>query len=255
MRDYIVKDLKYFDSFVEEKQYLIRRSIKKINNDEIPYDKIPGARFMIFLKSLEIFIAKYSMGIPIENLKNDYNIPISYMIDGWDDYVVKFSQGRPPKIYDHYMINQYCYMVWMLSFAILLDATQDEVLVLERLIKNGRIKDDFILFLLTNLTGQVFNETDETISKPFKNLYKDGAFQNIDSKHIKKYLNSWYKNTKLLTWHSYDLSVEKSRYFYYGYWSIETAAIVAVLDLDDSSFKNNKYYPSDLVDFYRKSRR
>ena len=38
---------------------------------------------------------------------------------------------------------------------------------------------------------------------------------------------------------------------YYGYWSFESAAIVAILDLDDSSFRDNQYYPKDLVDYYR----
>jgi hypothetical protein len=38
---------------------------------------------------------------------------------------------------------------------------------------------------------------------------------------------------------------------YYGAWSFESAAITAILDLDDSRFKNNKYYPKDLVDYYR----
>jgi hypothetical protein len=41
------------------------------------------------------------------------------------------------------------------------------------------------------------------------------------------------------------------KFSYFGYWSFESAAIVAALGLDDSSFRDNEYYPKDLVDYFR----
>jgi hypothetical protein len=35
---------------------------------------------------------------------------------------------------------------------------------------------------------------------------------------------------------------------YYGYWSFESAAVVAIMGLDDSSFRENQYYPKDLIE-------
>ncbi|AUS05351.1 PoNe immunity protein domain-containing protein [Pseudotamlana carrageenivorans] len=34
---------------------------------------------------------------------------------------------------------------------------------------------------------------------------------------------------------------------YCGYWSFEAAAVVKIMNLDDSSFIDNQYYPKDLV--------
>jgi hypothetical protein len=39
--------------------------------------------------------------------------------------------------------------------------------------------------------------------------------------------------------------------WYYGRWSFEAAAVVAIKGLDDASFRDNPYYPKDLVDYYR----
>ncbi|HEM3533727.1 TPA: DUF1911 domain-containing protein [Streptococcus suis] len=36
---------------------------------------------------------------------------------------------------------------------------------------------------------------------------------------------------------------------YFGYWALEIAALVKVLNIPDDSFKNHKYYPYDLVHF------
>ncbi|RNC86850.1 MAG: DUF1911 domain-containing protein [Winogradskyella sp.] len=39
----------------------------------------------------------------------------------------------------------------------------------------------------------------------------------------------------------------KSNGNYVGYWCFVVAAIVKIKDLDDSSFKNSKYYPKDML--------
>ncbi len=36
---------------------------------------------------------------------------------------------------------------------------------------------------------------------------------------------------------------------YVGYWSFETAAIVKILGLDDTSLKGNNHYPYDLAHY------
>jgi hypothetical protein len=54
----------------------------------------------------------------------------------------------------------------------------------------------------------------------------------------------WYKNHKDAGWHN----SHKSRHdVFYGYWSFETAAVVKIMDLDDTKFIDCQYYPKDLV--------
>ncbi|UQV44676.1 DUF1911 domain-containing protein [Janthinobacterium lividum] len=57
--------------------------------------------------------------------------------------------------------------------------------------------------------------------------------------------------TRQRAWDGVDqLSLERDISFS-GYWSWEAAAITCLLDIDDSSYRNAKFYPADLVAFHR----
>jgi hypothetical protein len=62
-------------------------------------------------------------------------------------------------------------------------------------------------------------------------------------KSIKKYLEGWYQMNKNAPWYNNHLRDSG----YSGYWAWEVAAVVKIMGLDDSSFKNNPYYPYDMV--------
>ncbi|MBI9065005.1 MAG: DUF1911 domain-containing protein [Marinilabiliaceae bacterium] len=248
MRDTLVDDYQYYTSYINTKEELIADSMKRIENGTVLHDRIPLVQHRIFVKSLEKLIAMYSMGEQLESLKAEYVIVLNYMVTGWDNHIVKFKKGRPQVIYDKYMLNEYCYMVWMLSLAILLVVSDKEINILSTLIENGNIDDELINLLLSALTGKKISDTSKTTYKPFEGVSKDG--DKIDNKSMKKYLDKWYSNTKLLMWHNYKISVNTTKY-YYGYWSFEAAAITCIKDLDDSNYRDNKYYPKDLVDYYR----
>lgn len=244
MRDTLVIDIEYFEEYLLKMESLIQESNDRITNGSLSDENISGAKYRYFLKFLERLIANYSKGESIDLVKQQYTTALNMMNKGWDDSVVKFKMGRPPVIYDKYMLNEYCYMIWMLSLAILLKVPEKELNILKSIIEKGKIDDELIQFLLHLNAGK----TSETIYKPFKSLLKKDI-QKTDSNHIKKYLDKWYQNTKLLTWHNYN--PKGGKYFYYGRWSFESAVIVAILDLDDSKFRENEYYPKDLVDYYR----
>ncbi|GHA82305.1 hypothetical protein GCM10007067_20320 [Lysobacter bugurensis] len=61
-----------------------------------------------------------------------------------------------------------------------------------------------------------------------------------------KYLDEWYDASRREPY--YDR--HKSSYFP-GYWSLEAAAITFILGIDDSSYRDKKFYPKDLVDYAR----
>ncbi len=61
-----------------------------------------------------------------------------------------------------------------------------------------------------------------------------------------QYLDEWYEASRREPYHDR----HKSSYFP-GYWSLEAAAITYILDIDDSSYRDKKFYPRDLVDYAR----
>ena len=69
--------------------------------------------------------------------------------------------------------------------------------------------------------------------EPFKKIYKKGSLETIDIKQVKTYLNNWYLNTNYLTWHESAKLIEMKKFSYFGYWSFESAAIVAINGIDD----------------------
>ena len=61
---------------------------------------------------------------------------------------------------------------------------------------------------------------------------------------LKKYLFNWYNEDC----GCYEAHKSKQN-IYYGYWSFEAGAIAKILNLNDSSLKNESYYPYDLVHY------
>lgn len=63
---------------------------------------------------------------------------------------------------------------------------------------------------------------------------------------MSQYLDEWYEASRREPYHDR----HKSSYFP-GYWSLEAAAITYILDIDDSGYRDKKFYPRDLVDYAR----
>ncbi|MCH2231125.1 MAG: DUF1911 domain-containing protein [Crocinitomicaceae bacterium] len=56
----------------------------------------------------------------------------------------------------------------------------------------------------------------------------------------------WYNAHNEFGWYNSHLKTG-----YYGYWAFEIGALTCILNIDDISYRNNEYYPKDLVDHYR----
>lgn len=54
----------------------------------------------------------------------------------------------------------------------------------------------------------------------------------------------WYREHRQFGWYNSHTNKHNT---YSGYWSFETAAVVKIMELDDSNFIDNQYYPKDLV--------
>ncbi|MDT4873275.1 hypothetical protein FQZ97_1085120 [compost metagenome] len=63
---------------------------------------------------------------------------------------------------------------------------------------------------------------------------------------MKKYLNGWFAAHKRYSGFR-DLDKIDEKFGYTGYWSFESALMVKLWDIDDSSFRDHPHYPGDLV--------
>lgn len=253
MRDKLINDEKYYDRFLRTKEILIEQSIDRINSNSIPIDNISNVWHRIFFKKFECLIAKYGRGDNLAELKIELDEIFNHIETEWQNDAVKFKMGRPQKTLDQYWLNSYCYMVWLLSLSILLGIKRERITQIISLIETANIKDGLILYLLSSLNEKDYENQKVVTYALFRKLMKNGV-KHIDAIKVKKYLNSWHKNTKLFTWHNYINSVEEKEY-YFGYWSFESAAIVALNDLNAESFEDHSNYPKDLVEYYNNKRK
>jgi hypothetical protein len=64
------------------------------------------------------------------------------------------------------------------------------------------------------------------------------------SQKLTEFLDGWYDGMEAAYWHGSHTGSDAG---YFGYWCFELAAFVKQLGINDSTFADNLYYPSDLV--------
>lgn len=184
---------------------------------------------------------KYSGGYPIEEIKADY----PGLIEAWVAYNRHISTGDNKK---HLLLtNDYYRVLTLVSWGIIFNASVDSFQnIANHIHSNG---EDALMETLisTRLTNRV--ATDKLIYlKSFELLFK--ATQATGAEQvalIKQYLGNWYRNMKDFI--NYDAHKAKGEGGFEGYWSFETAAVVALYNIDDSSFRDLDFYPKDMVEF------
>jgi len=140
----------------------------------------------------------------------------------------------------------YIELVKVVSLAVLLNIDADEIKPLEDRLVSEKFDDCLINFLIKAIDPSwCYN------SKSFEYPVYECLLEIIDdanaSYRINEYLvDKWYKLHKECAW--YD-SHKNNKNLYTGYWSFEAGAVAKILGIDDSSLKDVKYYPYDLVHF------
>lgn len=101
--------------------------------------------------------------------------------------------------------------------------------------------DGMIVFLMNYLKNRDSKITRSRI-KYFNELFQSGDKAN----KLKIELKLWYSKHSDAYWYN---SHKSSNNTYCGYWCFEIAALAKILDIDDTTFKVNQYYPYDLVHY------
>ena len=251
MRDKL-KSKKHFDKKIKFYLNSIDKYTKKLEEGKVKEDRIKSVEYsIVFFYYIKVLMAMYSRGDSLSSIKELYvKRALPWMVKVWDDKRVKFHGNKRRVYYDFYFYDDFIYMLWMISFGILLEVPLDNIKSLAKLLDRGNIKNIIYDTLLA------YRLKDRPISpevgtfKPYIRL--KAVLEEEDKKKasrlLKQYLQKyWYRNHKNAFF--YDTHKVRNGELYDGYWSFESAAIVKVLGLDDSSFRENQYYPKDLVDY------
>ncbi|MEM6379169.1 MAG: PoNe immunity protein domain-containing protein, partial [Bacteroidota bacterium] len=229
--------------------------VEKIHVQNLEEDKIVLLRHMMIGSLLGRIQAIYSSGFEMKEM-------VPMLIEAIDLSSLSWSGNRKfigseGVELDQYSLGTYDEMLWMLSLGYLLGISTEDFEKLVNIIDEDGIKDKLFEFIIStkirtrSLLGQ---ESYKNGWKLFGKLREAiGAKDKAQAESlIKGFLEKdWYKEHKNVGWYDNHKGKHDT---YSGYWCFESGAIVAIMDLDDSSFRDNEYYPKDLVDYYRENK-
>jgi len=194
---------------------------------------------------------------------NDFNImselvceSFKLVNEGWVNDWGKVQMGKIPVVYNFYDLSFYDELLWLLSLGYLFNVDNKIFKLIVDVIDRDKVKDELFEFIIgAKLTdrapiGLESYEKYFIVPKAFASLRM--ALKETDkinaSKLVSKFIRTeWYNNHKSCGWTGTHL---KDNLVYSGYWCYEAAAVTKILGLDDSSYRDWKYYPKDLLNLF-----
>ena len=225
----------------------IESMINDINRDKTHRVRLAWRRSS---DSLQYAILGYSAGKNLSSVEEDTSSSLHF-----------FSIQKamfPEKLLQYWEQDSYQYYLWLFSLAVM-TGQPEKVADLVRWYSpdpDGDGEDPLLGSLMDRLgigmpTLPLASEL--TFPKSYGALYE--AIQGDDSRPkeerqecLQRYLKGWYQGMKECYWYGR----HKSEFaIYFGYWAFEAGLVTLLYGLDDSSYRDMKYYPKDLVDHAR----
>jgi hypothetical protein len=232
-RDTTKTDL-YFESYTESKTKRtanLRHTVEGIGDDTHRTRLL----YVIYKNELELWIAKYSAGVDISTLKNDFR----RIIDAYDAY--QQQPGSEPM--DLSVLEKYIPALWLIAIAYLLNVDDNLFNRIVALI-NQNNKDGVYDELIKLRRPEHVAVNNVLHPQPYLALYKALFAEGEEQKQlVLHFIETYYSGIKDVYW--MDIDAEQGNYF--GRWLFELAAFVKCGQLDDRPFSNNAHYPKDLV--------
>ncbi|BAR83785.1 hypothetical protein KNN_02939 [Bacillus thuringiensis serovar tolworthi] len=243
MRDYLCieekcrEGIEYHKEFIEENREDIKSLEEDTKNGIQRYSKdnksiIEGTYLANFRYEMEDIRAKYSLGEDVSVIEKDFHNAI---------YDLENTGSRE---------IGYLSLIWMISLGILLETDKKNIERLKKIVDTKNMNDAVIDFLLcasdigyTNMTNRYYKEN------PYAKTREIIELAQTDKKEASKRLQTYMEKEWFKGHYDYEWKNAHKEPGYVGYWSFETAAIVKILGLDDTSLKDNNHYPYDLVHY------
>ncbi|HHB1940655.1 TPA: PoNi-like cognate immunity protein [Bacillus cereus] len=243
MRDYLCieekcrEGIEYHKEFIEENREDIKSLEEDTKNGIQRYSKdnksiIEGTYLANFRYEMEDIRAKYSLGEDVSVIEKEFHNAI---------YDLENTGSRE---------IGYLSLIWMISLGILLETDKKNIERLKKIVDTKNMNDTVIDFLLcasdigyTKMTNRYYKEN------PYAKTREIIELAQTDKKEASKRLQTYMEKEWFKGHYDYEWKNAHKEPGYVGYWSFETAAIVKILGLDDTSLKDNNHYPYDLAHY------
>ncbi len=202
--------------------------------------------------SLKFLLNCYSAGHDIEDLRKIYPTVFEYWIEYsliWKVYIESEESSTKTVAALPLLDTTFAFANQLVCFAILLGRGEMLKQVPTIIDHNNSVRDGMLERMISSFSPDRDVPPDECARHlPYFKVLKiySAALENR-SALMKEYLEDWYHASRREGY--YDS--HKRGDLFTGYWSWEAAAITYLLDIDDSSYRNAKFYPADLVEYAR----
>ncbi|PGL45633.1 PoNi-like cognate immunity protein [Bacillus thuringiensis] len=231
------KGIELHKKFIEDN----REEIRSLEEDEKngiqrkPKDNISiieGRYLRNFIHEMNDIRAMYSLGEDISTME-------VYFYNAMDD----LEHTGASKV-------GYIYMLWIISLGILLETDKKNIERLKKIVDTKNMNDAVIDFLLcasdigyTKMMNRYYKEN------PYAKTREIIELAQTDKKEASKRLQTYMEKEWFRGHYDYEWKNAHKEPGYVGYWSFETAALAKILELDDTSLKDNNHYPYDLAHY------
>lgn len=234
-----LKDEEYFKGFIEHQSKRILSFDRDIANGATVETAVPRVRYLQYTLKFDIMHAKYCIGADIEEIKEDFNALLDIWLNGYStDPLAKDNTYGP-----------YSRNIALIALCVLLDVDDEKLDAVKKRLKEEKINDWMFNFFLyhkemsaAEIEGKLYWPKDYGELKELAFMDAEQRKEPFEIFVTKK----WYRKQRACGWWG-SHNQEDSKYLYHGYWAFEAAAIAKILNIDDCTLKDFKYYPYDLV--------
>jgi hypothetical protein len=235
----IFKSEEFYWKRMEKLKMLTDDDMQALGTGKVAVDQVVSYKGFVLAQFLQLAITNYSSGLEVSKMKPAFQCALSLFAESWQDIG---DVERPD-----YLQDDYSQMLWMLTFGIFLQCSDEEFATIVAVLDKSTRKDWLLEYLIAyRIPGRPYVDT-LIFPKPYATL-KTAVEETHPQKRsniLRHYLEKeWYPGHKGVYW--YDNHKSKHDIFF-GYWSFEAAAIVKIAGIDDSSFRDNQYYPKDML--------
>ncbi|CBG90248.1 PoNe immunity protein domain-containing protein [Citrobacter rodentium] len=241
------RDKAYFDKWIHFLQKAVYETRKDIDSIPIQH-RILSRLSRIHSYILTKCIMKYGRGDPVSSFTDELKelVQIRKLFNEKFTCLTELGE-QTKKMYSKLTLYiYYDFFCWLVFLYCSGGKKSDFLEVLDLF---GHKGEDALLDHVAVLLGDTNRSIASNNTLVYGKIYKPLldvilASENDRPALMKKFVEGWYRSMKPAAWHGNDKSYEG---VYYGYWCFEAALVVNLLNIDDSSFKDNVYYPKDMI--------
>lgn len=243
-----LRDIKYFNEAIAHcesriNQYEIRMSKPEQLN---PLGRM-GASIGLFGFALNLLEFSYSRGDNNETTKKELEQLLKYreMQQHYADALPQEDADRRVE-WERLSFSNYKKIFTWLAFAVSTGANEGYFTKLFQLVDNSGL--DILFDRIAVKLGDVERPIANALlyPKPYELLLKAiDAEPAQQAELMNKFMDAWYP--ACVKQGFYETHKITNNFGYAGYWCFEAALVVNVFNIDDSGFRDHRYYPADLV--------